>query len=113
MAEGTPMSAADTTASSSPITVRLDPDQVDALAKAIADEKSASRSPWLTTRQVADYLSLSVDAVHRLTAAKAIPHSKVAGRCLFNRADVDRWLRDKSAGQATVSTPLPRSLEAP
>lgn len=54
---------------------------------------------WMTTREAAVYLGLTVAALHRLTAARAIPFEQDApnGKCWFNRADLDAWRRSGGA----------------
>ena len=54
-------------------------DPLDALADAIADRVVArlhigiEPDRWLTTREAAEYLGLSVQALHKLTATRTIP----------------------------------------
>jgi excisionase family DNA binding protein len=48
---------------------------------------------WLNTREAAAYLGISVNALHRLTAARSIPFEQHApgARCYFRRVDLDAW----------------------
>lgn len=46
----------------------------------------------LTTAEAADYLRLKERKLYELVAAQEIPCSKVTGKWLFPRADLDRWL---------------------
>jgi excisionase family DNA binding protein len=48
---------------------------------------------WLTARQAAEYLGLSVAALHRLTAARTIPFAQDAPGCKlwFKRSELDQW----------------------
>jgi excisionase family DNA binding protein len=50
---------------------------------------------WLGTREAALYLGLSVNALHRLTAARAIPFEQDApgSKCFFLRSELDAWRR--------------------
>jgi excisionase family DNA binding protein len=50
---------------------------------------------WMTSRQTAAYLGLTLPALHRLTAARALPFEQDApgGKCWFHRADLDAWRR--------------------
>jgi excisionase family DNA binding protein len=52
-------------------------------------------SGWMTSREAAAYLGLTLAALHRLTAARAVPFEQDApgGKCWFNRADLDAWRR--------------------
>jgi excisionase family DNA binding protein len=53
---------------------------------------------WMTTRQAAVYLGLTRAALHRLTAARAVPFEQEVpgGKCWFNSADLDAWRRGGS-----------------
>ncbi len=46
----------------------------------------------LTTAEAADYLRLKERKLYELIADRRIPCTKVTGRWLFSRADLDRWL---------------------
>jgi excisionase family DNA binding protein len=100
------------------ITLALDATQLRELAGVVADlvaaelKESVQRRPWMTTKHVAEYLSISVDAVHRLTGSKAIPHVKVSGRILVNRTELDEWLADHHEGPSSVSNVLTHRRKA-
>ena len=46
----------------------------------------------LTTREAADYLRLKERKLYELVADGTVPCTKVTGKWLFPRADLDRWL---------------------
>jgi putative molybdopterin biosynthesis protein len=46
----------------------------------------------LTTAEAADYLRIKERKLYELVAEQAIPSTKVTGKWLFPRADLDRWL---------------------
>jgi len=46
----------------------------------------------LTTAEAAEYLRLKERKLYELVAARQIPCTKVTGKWLFPRADLDRWL---------------------
>ncbi|MGH6815285.1 MAG: substrate-binding domain-containing protein [Hyphomicrobiaceae bacterium] len=46
----------------------------------------------LTSSEAADYLRIKERKLYELVAARAIPCTKVTGKWLFPRADLDRWL---------------------
>src|SRR5215813_650420 len=46
----------------------------------------------LTTAEAAQYLRLKERKLYELVAEQAIPCTKVTGKWLFPRADLDRWL---------------------
>jgi excisionase family DNA binding protein len=50
---------------------------------------------WLDTKQAAEYVSLTVAALHRHTAARTIPFEQDApgGKCWFKRSELDAWRR--------------------
>ncbi len=58
-------------------------------------EQPAAIAGWMTSREAATYLGLTLAALHRLTAARAIPFEQDApgGKCWFTRADLDTWRR--------------------
>jgi excisionase family DNA binding protein len=48
---------------------------------------------WLTTTEAADYLGLTLGALHRLTAARRVPFVQDGPgcRCWFKRDELDAW----------------------
>ena len=50
---------------------------------------------WLNTRQAAEYLGISPNALHKLTAARAIPfeQERPRAKCWFRRSELDAWRR--------------------
>src|SRR3954454_22896003 len=98
--------------------VRLDDEDVDRIAQAVAvlvaERLPESKpSPWMVSAEAAEYLRLSLDALHRLAAAGAVPHAKQAGRCLFTRAELHAWLADHNAAPTrAVSMPFPGRRKA-
>lgn len=83
------------------ITVSLDSTSVAALADAIASRLRIQRPDdasdddlWMDSKQAAAYLGLpSVHALHKLTAARALPFSQRTprGRMYFKRSELDDW----------------------
>ena len=73
----------------------------DRVAERVAErlasaQVDSSASPWLTAAEAVEYLRLpSLSALHRLTAARAIPHVKQGGRLLFHRVRLDEWLSEE------------------
>ena len=51
-----------------------------------------ARLELLTTAEAADYLRLKERKLYELVADRQIPCTKVTGKWLFSRADLDRWL---------------------
>ncbi|MCL4766574.1 MAG: helix-turn-helix domain-containing protein [Hyphomicrobiaceae bacterium] len=54
-------------------------------------QKNAGQT-LLTTAEAADYLRLKERKLYELVAERQIPCTKVTGKWLFPRADLDRWL---------------------
>jgi excisionase family DNA binding protein len=50
-------------------------------------------SPWLNVKSAAAYLDWPAQRLYKLTAQGAIPHYKQDGRLLFDRDELDQWLR--------------------
>lgn len=79
----------------------LDEEALDTLAERLAPrlaERAAGRREdedrWLTSREAAAYIGRSPTALHKLTAARAIPFSQAGpgARCYFRRSDLDAWM---------------------
>jgi excisionase family DNA binding protein len=80
----------------------LPDDVLDAIADAVAarvivrlrsEDSRQTDDAWMSTRDAAEYLGLSVSSLHKLTAARKIPfeQSGSRGRCYFKRAALDEW----------------------
>ena len=78
---------------------QLDDDALEALAARLAPflprPETAEEDRWLNTRQAADYLGISPNALHKLTAARAIPfeQERARAKCWFRRSELDAWRR--------------------
>ncbi len=59
----------------------------------MAEHEALAASPWLTVTETADYLRCPTSRVYALTSAGRIPHVKDGSRTLFNRGELDAWLR--------------------
>lgn len=78
---------------------------VDEIVERIAERLPSEQEPrWLTSAEAADHLRMSLDGLHRLTGAGAVPHVKQGNRLLFDREELDEWLKAHSVGSA----PFPR-----
>jgi excisionase family DNA binding protein len=83
----------------------LDDDALDRLAERLAPRLAGSLAAgtgpepdrWLTTREAAGYIGRSITALHKSTAARAIPFSQdgPGARCYFRRSDLDAWMRSR------------------
>jgi excisionase family DNA binding protein len=59
----------------------------------LAEPARVGDDGWLSTKQAAAYLGITVNALHKLTRARALPfeQSSPGGKCWFRRADLDGW----------------------
>lgn len=89
------------------VTLKIADSALESFAEQVASILAArivpSQSPWLTVDEAADYLRWPKSRVQKLTAARAIPHVKHDGRVLFNRVELDAWLREFHGGPQTDS----------
>lgn len=63
--------------------------------------------------QVAAYLQVSVHAVYKMTARKAvvrIPHIRIGGKLRFRPSDIDRWLTLLTVSNLEVLSRMRRHL---
>ena len=49
---------------------------------------------FLTTAEVAELIGRSEAAIRNLVMRRQVPYRKVAGRLLFVRSEVERWVND-------------------
>lgn len=86
----------------------------DRLAPRIAERLAHDRDGWLSAKDAAGYLGITVDALHKLTAARDIPFEQDAPGCKlwFRRSGLDRWRRGGSEARGSASTLLPRARRA-
>ncbi len=75
----------------------LPPALVDALAERVAEIvlerlEAPTASPWLSIDQAAEHTGIPKQTLYKLTASKAIRHTKPGNRILFRREDLDAWL---------------------
>jgi excisionase family DNA binding protein len=98
----------------------LDGRALDRLAELLAPrleglERSAEDDRWLAASEAARYLGMSLTALHKLSAARAIPFEQDGPGCKlwFRRSELDQWRRGGGpSASGSASTPLPRRREA-
>jgi hypothetical protein len=77
----------------------LEPDDLVELARRLAPLLPKPAPPahngWLNSRQAADYLGISLNALHQLTASRQVPFEQRTqrGRLYFDPALLDDWRR--------------------
>jgi putative molybdopterin biosynthesis protein len=57
-------------------------------------------SDMMTTHEVAAYLRLRERKIYDLVRREAIPFTRVTGKLLFQKALIDRWMAERTAGVA-------------
>jgi excisionase family DNA binding protein len=83
----------------SALLAQLDDDVLAELATRLAPflprPNSADDDGWLNTREAAKYLGITANALHKLTAARAIPFEQEGpnAKCWFRRSELDAWRR--------------------
>jgi hypothetical protein len=83
----------------------LDDAALDALADLLAPKLERRLKPaaaddgWLDAKRAAAYIGLSMNALHKLTAERAIPFEQDGPGCKtwFKRSELDEWRRAGSA----------------
>jgi excisionase family DNA binding protein len=65
------------------------------LAPFLPQRSAPDADRWLSTREAAEYLGITANALHKLTAARAIPFEQdgPGARCWFRRDELDAWRR--------------------
>lgn len=76
----------------------LDPSTLAAIAALLPHEAAASKSPYMTLAEAAEYLRWPKKRLYKLTAARAIPHRKHDHRILFHVGELDAWLDEFREG---------------
>lgn len=71
--------------------------QPEAIAASFGGNDTEQR-PFMSVRQVADYLNLNEKKVYALVNEGKIPGTKITGKWMFPRELVDRWILESSHG---------------
>lgn len=74
--------------------------KLDDLILKIEDPHSFSPT-WLTSKQLAEYLGISVSTVTKLRGSK-VPYYKLGGKIYFKKKEIDDWIektRHKSGSE--------------
>jgi excisionase family DNA binding protein len=80
------------------VDLRLTPDQLDALADAVAArlQPAPAGTPWLDTEQAADYLAAKPSRIHDLVGLGKLAPRRDGRRLLFKRSDLDAYLESSA-----------------
>ena len=97
--------------------LRTDPAAITELRELLALDSPQPTRPedgWLTAKQAAEYLALTLTALHKHTAARSIPFEQEGRGCKlwFRRSELDAWRRGEklSAAKAQPRTAFPPLL---
>lgn len=63
-------------------------------AAALVRESAAPVSGWLGVEQAAEYIGCPKSRIYRLVHLERIPHEHEGARLLFNRCEMDEWIRN-------------------
>jgi hypothetical protein len=88
------------------VPVELDASALAAIAAVLPHEVTASKSPYMTLAETADYLRWPKKRLYKLTAARAIPHRKHDHRILFHIGELEAWLDDFREGPTVDRRPF-------
>lgn len=69
------------------------------------DTAPENESGYLTTKEVAAFLRVKERRVYELVRQEAIPCTRVTGKWLFPRREVERWLAESLRGEALADPP--------
>ncbi|HPD60807.1 MAG TPA: helix-turn-helix domain-containing protein [Thermodesulfobacteriota bacterium] len=50
---------------------------------------------WMTVKNLAEYLQLSMDLVYKMAQQGKIPASKIGAQWRFKREEIDEWVKDQ------------------
>ncbi len=64
--------------------------KLDDLIQKLDDPQSSSPT-WITSKQLAEYLSISVSTVSKLRISK-VPYYKLGGKVYFKKHEIDEWI---------------------
>lgn len=82
-----------------PLSLTLDDRFVDVLAQRVAAlviaevGGSERQSPWMTAEEAAEHLRCPLSRIRKLTMTGELPHAKDGRRVLYERAQLDAYLR--------------------
>ena len=63
-------------------------------------QEAANPAPYMTRKQVCDYLGVSFPTVHGWMNAGLLPYTKVGNATRFLRSDVEKFIKSRRARRA-------------
>jgi excisionase family DNA binding protein len=62
-----------------------------------ASARKEEASGYMTLKEAAAYMTVSVSSLNREVAEKRVPHCKIRNRVVFSRERIDQFMREKAA----------------
>ncbi|HSZ06776.1 MAG TPA: helix-turn-helix domain-containing protein [Solirubrobacteraceae bacterium] len=77
----------------------LSAEQLDVIAARAVErlQPAPAGSPWMSVEQAAAYLGCPRSRIYRLVHLRRIPHHHEGARLLFERGELDAWVRTGGA----------------
>src|ERR1700722_8415361 len=79
-------------------------DQIAPRIAARTGSEAQGDDRWLTTAEAASHLGISINALHKLSAARLVPFEQDGPGCklFFKRGDLDDWRRGRPIPRRTA-----------
>lgn len=58
-----------------------------------AGKRMSAVDRWMTVRDVAEYLQLSMDLIYKMAQQGKLPASKIGAQWRFKREEIDEWVK--------------------
>lgn len=65
----------------------------ESVRRALAEQVESPSPGWLTAAEAATAIGTTVDGVYKLTQRTDIPHSRIGKKLMFDRRELDEWIR--------------------
>jgi excisionase family DNA binding protein len=72
---------------------RLHPDDIEAIARRLAEFANRRSSPWMSAEEAAIYLRCPLSRIRKLTMTCELPHERDGRRVLYHRDQLDQFIR--------------------
>lgn len=76
---------------------RMHPADLEAIISALHTSAARVTSPWLSATEAAQYLRCPLSRIRRLRMTGDLPHEKDGSRVLYNRDELDAFIRSGGA----------------
>lgn len=61
--------------------------------------RTTENEPWLTLKDICDYLSVSDDTLYRLIKFKDFPAQKIGNRWKGKKSQIDKWIANNNSSK--------------